>query len=429
MSKKTFDLKKYFEEHDILIVDKNTGSRSRLMKIMIDLGAKKHKVLTCGYLQEAMEMLGTINLGMVIADFKIGGGSGFDLFQQVRAKKPEKKDLCLVLVTSNISQNAVAKAAEEEVDNFIIKPYTIQMIQESLAKTIKDKMSPSLYMRKIEEGKELLKKRELEQAVEAFREAAKLDPKPALALFYLGHIEYLGQHVSDATANFNKGLTHNSIHYKCLIGLFDLFMELEDYMQAYGIVRKLAKYFPSNPERLSKGIHLAVRTKNFEDITTYYESFKELEERTPQVVNYMGAGLYVAGKYFFKMDKADEALNIFDSIATSCSEYTKFLRAMVEVLVSYDREDVAVKYLSRFTPDTFDSIDYLVADFLISAKVESDPHKVLKKAMKLQDLKVKNNLCHEYLIKAATAAGLSQEKISQFSLEEKFVSGQMQSAV
>src|SRR5690606_9220694 len=111
------------------------------------------------------------------------GGSGFDLFKFIRDKYPLRKDLCLILVTSNITQAAVAKAAEEDVDSFIIKPYTIQGIKENLVATIINKIAPSPYVIKVEEGKELLKNKNYTDAIDVLKEALKLHPKPSLALF------------------------------------------------------------------------------------------------------------------------------------------------------------------------------------------------------------------------------------------------------
>jgi response regulator of citrate/malate metabolism len=87
---------------------------------------------TAGSLGEAETIVKEKNIGIVLSDYFIAGGSGFDLFKIIREKLPKNKELCLILVTANISQTAVAKAAEEDVDSFIIKPYTIQSIQESL---------------------------------------------------------------------------------------------------------------------------------------------------------------------------------------------------------------------------------------------------------------------------------------------------------
>src|SRR5688572_6189587 len=135
--------KQFLETNDVLIVDKNPSSRNRLLKTMYDLGSKRHMIHSTGSLAEAREFIETKKIGIVLSDYFIAGGSGFDLFKMIRDKNPNNKDLCLILVTSNISQTAVAKAAEEDVDSFIIKPYTIQSIQDNLISTVVQKIRPS----------------------------------------------------------------------------------------------------------------------------------------------------------------------------------------------------------------------------------------------------------------------------------------------
>src|SRR5665647_1162993 len=143
MDEKLAIFKEYIDKNDVLVVDKNPSSRSRLLKIMVDLGCKRHMVHTAGTLQEASDLISAKKIGIVLSDYYIGGGSGFDLFKFIREKNPTAKDLSFILVTSNISQTAVAKAAEEDVDSFVIKPYTLQSIQENLISTVCTKVKPS----------------------------------------------------------------------------------------------------------------------------------------------------------------------------------------------------------------------------------------------------------------------------------------------
>ncbi len=85
--------KSFINTHDVLIVDKNASSRSRLLKTVCDLGCKRNTVHTCGTMIEAEEIINTKRIGIVLSDYIIGGGSGFDLFKMVRAKNsPEQKD-------------------------------------------------------------------------------------------------------------------------------------------------------------------------------------------------------------------------------------------------------------------------------------------------------------------------------------------------
>jgi DNA-binding NtrC family response regulator len=197
--------KQFLEENEVLIVDKNPSSRNRLLKTIYDLGAKRHMIHTTGNLSEAQEVIATKKIGIVLSDYFIGGGSGFDLFKIIRDKDPGNKNLCLVLVTSNISQTAVAKAAEEDVDSFIIKPYTIQSIQENLISTVVAKIRPSDYIQKIEEGKDLIAAGNYTEALSVLKVAMNMHPKPALALFYIGQAEYLKNHVNEASFAFSSG--------------------------------------------------------------------------------------------------------------------------------------------------------------------------------------------------------------------------------
>lgn len=409
--------KKFIEESEVLVVDKNPGSRNRLLKIVCDLGAKRHTVHTAGGLIEAEAIIKEKKISLVLSDYFIAGGSGFDLFKMLRERFPTNKNLTLVLVTSNISQTAVAKAAEEDVDSFIIKPYTLQSIQENLISTVSAKVQPSEYMIKIEAGKKAMTEMKLDEAMAILKEASKLHSKPALAMFYMGQVEYMRKYLEEAKGDYEKGLSFNTIHFKCLVGLFELFMKEKKYEEAYGVVKKIAKYFPANPDRLSQIIRLAVQTSNYSDMQFYYEVFTTLEERTPILVNYIGAGMYVSGKFFLKNNDVEAAMKFFDNIAVSCAEYTKFMRAIITTLVQHDQGKVAEKYLSRFPAGTKDQEDYKIADFLVSSVVLNDHSTTIKRGLELYNSNIKDIDCLKALINAMEKSGFKEEKVAKFRQE------------
>lgn len=406
--------KQFLETNDILIVDKNSGSRNRLVKMLYDLGAKRHMIFTAGHLVEAQQIIESKNIALVLSDYFIGGGSGFDLFKLLREKNPRNKDLCLVLVTSNISQTAVAKAAEEDVDSFIIKPYTMLSMQENLISTVVNKIQPSEYLRNIEHCKALVKDHNYDEAMEILNQSLALHPRPALALFYMGQIEYLKSQLDEASGAYNKGLSFNNIHYKCLVGLYDLFMEREKYTEAYFIVKKIAKYFPANPDRLAQIIRLAIRTQNYSDLQTYYEIFTTLDVRVQALVNYIGAGMFVAGKHFLKTNDQETALRYFENIGVSCSEYPKFLRAIVSILIENSMPEEASKYLERFDPETKAAEDYLVSEYLVLSATSEDTGLIIKNGVNLYNQKIRDNGCLHALILAMTKAGHSEDKLTEF---------------
>lgn len=401
----------FLSTHGILVVDKNSSSRSRLLKVMVDLGAKRNNVFTAGTMVEADEIMRTQKLGLVISDYEVGGGSGFDLFKVVREKFAGNKEMCLILVTSNISQSAVAKAAEEDVDSFIIKPYTIQSIQENLVSTISSKVRPSPYILKIEEGKKHLAAGTYAEAQKIFETALPMHPKPSLAMFYLGQAQYLQSEKDQAKVKYNKGLGFNSIHFKCLIGLYDLFMKDNKFDEAYQIVKKIVKYFPANPERLAQIIRLSIITKNYEDMEGYYEIFTQLEERNTQLVNYVGAGMFVAGKWHLQNAQPSKALVIFDKIAISCAEFPKFLRAIITSMVEHGQGSKASKFLSRFHDGIMDQEDYVVSEFLVKASQSGETAQVIQRGIEIFNRNIRDYHCLKFLSEAIRAQGLGDKAL------------------
>ena len=88
--------KDIFREHvlktEVLIVDKNPSSRNRLLKIMLDLGCQKANVHTAGSLIDAEAIVNSKKIGIVLSDYFIAGGSGFDLFKMIRSRSPSNSD-------------------------------------------------------------------------------------------------------------------------------------------------------------------------------------------------------------------------------------------------------------------------------------------------------------------------------------------------
>ena len=408
--------KSYIEKHDILVVDKNPTSRSRLIKIMSDLGSKRHMIHSVGSFKEAIDIINEKNIGLVLSDYFIGGGSGFDLFKLAREKNPNKK-ICLILVTSDLNQSTVAKAAEEDVDSYVIKPFTVESIQENLINTIADKVKPSKYVMIIEEGKELIAQGKYDEAIAKLQTALPLSKKPALAMFYIGQVEFLKQITDKAQGSFQKGLSYNNIHFKCLSGLFDLLMSRNEFTEAYQVVKKVAKYFPASPDRLQQVVRLAVQTNNFQDMQIYYELFTSLDERTNGTINYIGAGLYVSGKHFLMNNSKAEALKLFEEVGVSCFIFTKYPRAIIAALIDFNMPDEAEKFLLRFDPTTRNELDFLISDYLIDAVKFKDPNRTVKSGLDLYNKNIKDFRCMKIMVNSMKECGYKQEKIDDFLQE------------
>jgi len=391
----------------VLIVDKSTSSRRRLLKTLVNLGGKRHLIHSVSHMSEAKEIIGQFLPQLIISDYKINGGSGFELFQYVREKFPQDKKMSLVLVTSNISQSAVARAAEEDVDTFIVKPYTVQILEKSLINSVISKLYPSAYHQKIFEGKELIEKEKYEKALTVFSEAVKMNPKPSLAYYYHGLVFKKLEEKNKAKKDFYDGLKVNDIHFKCQVGLFDLFMEDKNYNVAYSIVKRISKYFPANPSRINQIVKLAVVTKNFVDIEEYYEHFIELEERSEETIKYICAGLFVASKYYLKIGIPEKTVEIIDKIAVSCQGNATFLKSIILLCYEMNRTDVAKKHLTRFSGKDLSSDDYRICQY-VAHNDTMDRVDIVNDGMDIFQSDARNLLCFKILVDNLILGGFNK---------------------
>lgn len=358
-------IKDYLRRSKIFVVDSSGVSRARLSNILIELGALSTNVTTFGSFETAEHYYKEKRPQIVFSDYKIGNRSGFDLFQTLNQMKiTDPKESLFVLITANSSQSVVAQAAEEDIDAFILKPYTIDMVKNIFIKTALDKLFPSKYMQLIAKGKDLLCAGEYPESMEIFEEAKKLADNPTLACFYYGQAEYMIGALEDAEKSYKNGLSFNKIHYKCLVGLFDLMMEQKQFEEAYDVVRMIAEYFPANPERLGQIIHLAITTKNFSDIEEYYNFFINFNYRTETLINYICASLLICGKYYLQNNYTDRAFALFEKVSITSKGHPKFLRILIEYLTEFKQHDYYTQYLRRFDNESFETPDFKIAHFL-----------------------------------------------------------------
>jgi CheY-like chemotaxis protein len=375
-------MKEYLEIQTIIIADSSSASRTRLKKCLLDLGAKQNQIKSCSSYEEASEEMEKHNPSIVLSEYMIGKKSGFDLLREFRENHANDKRSLFILITSNGNQSLVAKAAEEEIDSFILKPYTADSIKKTLTKTAIDKLYPSPYIQKIEEGKILLFSGAYKEAKSTFLQAQDLSSKPTLACFYYGQCEAMEEALENAKEKYQEGLSYNKIHYKCLVSLFDILHEQNQFDEAYNIVRRIAQYFPANPQRLGTVLRLAIQTDNTSDIPEYYELFKKIDERPQYLINNMTAGLIICGKYHLSTKKASQGIKLFEQAVIISKAEAKFLLFIIEYLVFYGELNHLSEFMARFSGDQVIKPEYKAASFLVQSAKET-PQEIIRKGQQL----------------------------------------------
>lgn len=396
----------FLERQKILIVDPNSTSRLSFVKILVGLGADGKKIRMARTFHLALESIRDFMPHFVIAEFQLGERSGLELAAlQREARLGDRLNCSFILITSNPTQTSVALAAEEEVDSFIVKPFNQDTVREMLARLIFTKMHPSKYLITIEEGKAAQRENQFEESVAHFNSAIRLSPCPSLACFYLGELYLAIQKLKEAELAYQKGLKFNPIHYKCTIGLLNLYMMIERYEDAYKVIRKIADHFPATPQRLAEALKLAVMTSHFDDVEKLYTAFCAMDERDENLIKHVCAALIIGARYSLNLGDKFRARNCLQKAAVTAGGRVKILRDIVEAWIHGGEWKEALNVLKRFPAESHKGRDFLISRLQI-LNAEGSIESTISLGRQLIRLELAEKLVYVILIERYLELGL-----------------------
>jgi CheY-like chemotaxis protein len=370
------------------------------------MGAKTANMRLASDYETAEQEIKAAKPHVVICDYDLGKQSGLNLLQSQRAQMPEVKDSLFMLVTGNSSQSAVARAAEEDVDTFVLKPFTKEILRQSMLRAALLKINPPDYVKTINQGKELLLAGKPDESMPFFEKAKKLDPSPSLAFFYLGQAHQMKKALQGAQGSYATGLEFSKIHYKCMVGLYEVLAEQKRDREAYEVIKRISQYFPANPQRLSAVLRLAIKTQSYDDVERYYRIFTTIDTRSDEIIRYVCAALVVCGKYYLKVSLPSRALELFQKAAVTSAGKTNVLREIVVALCDNDQVKPAEDLLKRFPPDTFSTPNYVAAHMSFLDKSAS-PSRVIEQGRAYIAKGIHDPLLYIILIARSTEAKMT----------------------
>lgn len=115
----------------VLVVD-DMATMRRIIKTLLDqLGFKNIDEAEDGAV--ALQKLKSGKYDLVITDWNMPNMTGLELVQAIR-KDPELKDIPVLMVTAEAKKENVIAAIKAGVNNYIVKPFTAEILKEKLEK-------------------------------------------------------------------------------------------------------------------------------------------------------------------------------------------------------------------------------------------------------------------------------------------------------
>ena len=118
----------------ILVVDDMSTMRRIVKNIMKQLGFVNVEEAENG--EEALIKLRADSFGFIISDWNMPVMTGIELLRAVRADE-KLKTIPLLMVTAEAQKENLIEAIQAGVSNYIVKPFTAEVLQEKMNKIFK----------------------------------------------------------------------------------------------------------------------------------------------------------------------------------------------------------------------------------------------------------------------------------------------------
>ena len=376
------EVEAFLKEENILIVEPSVAFAQTLIELLKERRIPEKNIFHVRGFEDAATFIETKKPKVLITEYAVGSTNGISLIP-LQMKNHDESVKVATLITHDATSTTIAEAAEEHVDAYVLKPLSIGEFGVRLNKIIQAKLAPSPFEQKIKAGKALLKNSEFAMAALEFKEAIKIKEKSPLGHYYVGQALHLQKSIPEAAREYRKGLQINPLHYKCLLGEFDGYFEQGDYMSAYGVAKKIASHFPISPKRLGNIFISLVFSHHLEDITSYFQMYRELDFRPPELSKIFGAALLTAGKYTLKKNQIVKGNECFAMGVSVVGPDIPYLENIIRELLKVNAAEMAKNYLTLFPGVEFGKKIHSQMSFLIDLLTVGSRDTIIEKGKKL----------------------------------------------
>lgn len=113
-----------------LILEDSRTMRALLARMLRELG---FEAVPAGHVEEALDRLrGGSDVELALVDWNLPGLSGMDFLRRLRAD-PAHRAIRVLVVSTEVGQHRVEEALREGAQEYLMKPFTRDMLAEKLA--------------------------------------------------------------------------------------------------------------------------------------------------------------------------------------------------------------------------------------------------------------------------------------------------------
>ncbi|MBT3980038.1 MAG: response regulator [Bacteriovoracaceae bacterium] len=336
---------KFFENKRVLIIDPSSTTRVSIRKFAESLGVKKQDISQADNFSVAKDLLQSEKPEVVFTDYRIQKVSSINFLEEHIKIFPNRIDTCFVVLSGQNSPSVTCQLAESEIDTFISKPFTLDLLKNKFISNLSHKFNPSEYHQLMDNARASYRAGEMEKAIETATFATEKSELPSGAYSLIGQIK-LGQGKKDeAHESFEKGLEFQPDNYQCLKNTLILEFERKNYKLAYEMALMFVLNYSTPPSMLPFLMKAALANEKFVDIINFHKIFMDLDPDEDQVAlrPAIAAGLTLTGQFYLKNDQEDQGLDALKKATILGDQRKNILKKITMVYVESGHTDEANK--------------------------------------------------------------------------------------
>lgn len=125
-------MKEILESKNIFVIDDTAFMRAGLIKMLVDLGCKKEKILQFENGHEALKALEQNVPHLIFSDWNMPQMNGLEFLKYIRTSDMQFRNVPVVMVTTVSEKDKVIEAIHYRLSGYIIKPVSADKVEQTL---------------------------------------------------------------------------------------------------------------------------------------------------------------------------------------------------------------------------------------------------------------------------------------------------------
>ncbi len=240
------DLKDYFKDGYILVVEDMTSMRRTIRAMLKQIGLGN--VVEADDGDTALRVIRTQeNCGFILLDWNMPRVPGIDVVREIRSTAASQ-DVPLLMVTAEMGRDEVMQAGEAGVNGYIVKPFVSKTLEDKIKSVLTARAAPPEHVRLLKAGEALVLQGDYEKAL-IFFEKAKEIRESARVYVNIGETHEMRGDETGARESYNAAIELNPLFIKAHLKSAALYEKQGNLDAALAAFKKTVEISPNNPGR------------------------------------------------------------------------------------------------------------------------------------------------------------------------------------